>query len=246
LGQQPTLVQDQVSTSQDQVLDQPTQQQPGYDQPSGNAPIFKLPSVALPGFIKAIGPKSRILASKLRIPKLPSVNKKIIVRSSMAVAAVLIVSAVGGGVYYKQELKAQTNPTVPVALKAKTDYTVLYPVKNAVTKVDETTFKYDEKDKLLSYIAYTPNKTKLTISQQAQPNTLKEGQPAYDLLIKRLLGYKTFQTAIGEVNLTRPAQFQGDQFAVLRTNDSLLFIRPAKDIPDSQWKAIFDSFEGLK
>ena len=203
----------------------------------------QLPSVNLEGlreFTSKIPPRLNNLRSKL-----PHISKKVVFPAVLAIGAIILVSIVGFGTHYTKEVQSHKNPGVPAELKQKTGYTVLYPTKNDAAKVDESTFKFDSKDRLLSYIGRTPSNNKLIISQQAQPATMAAGQPAYDLLIKNMLGYKTFKSDNGDVNLTRPSQFQGDQFAVLRTKDSLLFIRPERDISDAQWAEIFNSFKPI-
>lgn len=228
---------------QDHASDQLRHPQLDTPEPEDTSTGLKMPEIAMPAFLKEIWPRSRQLASRVRLPKLPSISKKVVIRSGIALTGVIVITLVGAGAYYMQEVKARKNPVIPVALTKQTGYEVLYPANNTAAKVDNKTFQFDEKDKLLSYIGYTPSNTKLVISQQALPPSLKAGQPAYDLLISRMLGYKTFKTEIGNVTLTRPTQFKGDQFAILRTKDSLLFIRPAKDISDEQWKELFNSFK---
>lgn len=196
-------------------------------------------------------------SAKLKTVKLP-----VIKRQNINNRQFMLLSAISAGVFvvlvglvglYSQTLGAK-NPSIPESIQLKAKYSLFYAPKNNAFKVDAKTFKYNPEGGLLSYTATAPDDVKLNISQQAAPESMVAGNPAYATLVKSLPGITNFDSSIGKVSVTHPKKsvakptgaLDSTQFAFVSKEGSILIIRPSKTISDDQWQKIFNSFEPLK
>jgi hypothetical protein len=135
---------------------------------------------------------------------------------------------------------------IPYAVKKQVSFVIYWPSKSAPVKNDKTTIKFDPTTKLLSYIAQTNDDIKLTISEQATPESFVDIPAAYDKFIENLLQYSAFESPDGKVFLTHPKELKGGQTAVMNTKGTLLFMKPEKDVSDDTWRKIFNNLDIIK
>lgn len=212
-------------------------------------PKPKLPTVA--------NKWTKSASAKLKMVKLPVIKRQNINKRQFrllgAISAGFLVVLVGLVGLYSQTLGTK-NPSIPESIQLKAKYSLFYAPKNNAFKVDAKTFKYNPEGGLLSYTATAPDDVKLNISQQAAPESMVAGNPAYATLVKSLPGITNFDSSIGKVSVTHPKKsvakptgaLDSTQFAFVSKEGSILIIRPSKTISDDQWQKIFNSFEPVK
>lgn len=157
-------------------------------------------------------------------------------------SAVLVIGIFG---VYSNTIGSK-NAAIPADLQFKAKFALFYPPKNSAVKVDKKTYKYDPSEGMLSFVSYGDNKTKLTISEQAAPEYLVAGNVAYANLVKSLPNLTSFDTANGKVSLSRSPDKNAGGFAFLSNKGTMLIVRSSKNLTDTQWKQIFNSFEAIK
>ncbi|HET7673809.1 MAG TPA: hypothetical protein VFK11_04855 [Candidatus Saccharimonadales bacterium] len=114
-----------------------------------------------------------------------------------------------------------------------------YIVKDSSLKVEDKTYKYDAPQKTFSYVVSGAGFGKLTISQQATPQSFIDIPDLYEKLVDSLNRYGAFQNQFGTVYLTKPDGQKSGQTAVVNSSGVLMFIRSEKDLSDDQWRSIF-------
>jgi hypothetical protein len=104
--------------------------------------------------------------------------------------------------------------------------------------------KYDKSAQVLSYdIKYAGQQE--VVSQQATPQSFNDIPQVYSQLIAKMQGQSSFSTPAGTVNITYPTEYNGTQTAVMNSEGVLMFVRPTKNMSDSQWQKLFDQFTTL-
>lgn len=131
---------------------------------------------------------------------------------------------------------------VPKSIDNKLAFQALLPAKSQTSSTfDKSTFKYDETNKVLTFIAYHQG-VKITIAEQSYPEVL-----IYDKLVGTMNEYSEVQTKPGKVALTKPKTLHGAQTAVLSTYNGtsgvLLFAKPEKNLANDQWTQFFNILE---
>lgn len=136
--------------------------------------------------------------------------------------------------------------SIPQTIKRQVAFVIFYPSPKAAVVVDANSFKYDTKEKLLSYVVNYAN-TPITIAEQATPQNFIDIPQAYDKLIETLGEYGSFQSYYDKVSLTHPKEFNGQQSAVMNSKGTLVFAHPTKgDLSEDQWKKLFNGFEIIR
>ena len=139
-----------------------------------------------------------------------------------------------------------TAGNIPPTIKKQVSFNVFYPRPDPAITVATNSFKYDTKEKLLSYVVNYAN-TPITIAEQATPQNFIDIPQAYDKLIETLGEYGSFQSYYDKVSLTRPKEFNGQQSAVMNSKGTLVFAHPTKgDLSEDQWKKLFNGFEVIR
>ena len=142
--------------------------------------------------------------------------------------------------------RTHTDGPIPQTIKRQVAFVIFYPSPKTAVVVDVNSFKYDTKEKLLSYVVNYAN-TPITIAEQATPQNFIDIPQAYDKLIESLGEYGSFQSYYDKVSLTHPKEFNGQQSAVMNSKGTLVFAHPTKgDLTEDQWKKLFNGFEVIR
>jgi hypothetical protein len=133
-------------------------------------------------------------------------------------------------------LLAPKNP-IPGPIRKQLTTTLLVPNGSAV--VDRLSATYNSKEKLLIYsVAFAG--TKLVVSEQPTPESFVDVPQVYLKVLEGLNNYQSFDVNVGTVHLTQPKELQGKQAAILNTKGTLMFVKPAKNLTDDQWRQYFN------
>jgi len=71
-------------------------------------------------------------------------------------------------------------------------------------------------------------------------------QQDYDKVVTSMNGYGKFDCDSGTVHLTRPKDLAGKQAAVMNAKGTLMFVKPASDLSEDQWRKLFNGLEVIK
>ena len=126
---------------------------------------------------------------------------------------------------------------LPANLTDQATSTVLVPITNDIS-VNRTTASYNPHIKLLVFSVQVGG-IRTVFSEQPTPNTFVDIPQVYDRVIEQSQEYGSFETALGTVHLTRPRNAYGKQTAILNTRGTLLFVKPDKELSDSNWRQLF-------
>ena len=133
---------------------------------------------------------------------------------------------------------------IPTEIRKQLNFSVFYPNKRSIYKVDQKTASYDPKTKVLIFHAKSANND-LTIAEQATPDPFNDIPQYYEKFTQVLNGYKDFDSANGKVSLTRPKELSGGQSAVFNNKGTLMFVHPAHDLSDDEWRKFFDALDNV-
>ncbi len=183
-------------------------------------------------------PKKQITLSVPSAPSLSRFNfKKIGIVTGLILAGLLLLGGIAFGI---TKLTSPSQP-LPSEIKKQISIVVFYPDGKDTLLVDKKTIKYDKAAKLLSFVGSTNNGTKLTFSQQPTPESFNDIQQAYTALLQKLGTYSSFDSINGRVTLTKPKELNGTQSASMNSKGTLVFVRPSKNMPDDEWKRVFNN-----
>ena len=99
---------------------------------------------------------------------------------------------------------------------------------------------------MLSFSAKRPSGVKISFSEQPTPGSIVDIPQVYDKLVDSLQPYNTFDSVNGKVALTHPNNLNGGQTAVMNDKGTLIFVRPTKDLTDTEWRQVFNSLSILR
>jgi len=131
---------------------------------------------------------------------------------------------------------------IPESILQKLNFSVFYPGGHSTYKVDQNSITYSSSDKVLIFHAKSDDND-LTISEQATPDSFNDIPDYYTKLLEKLNDYKDFDSVSGKVALTRPQELKGAQSAVFNSRGVLMFVHPAHDLSNDDWRKFFDSIE---
>jgi hypothetical protein len=143
-------------------------------------------------------------------------------------------------------LSNQPKNPLPKDVQKSINFVVYIPsVDKSIYELDGSSITYSKKVGVLSFSAISKN-NKITITQQAQPDTFTDIPLYYSQMLDKLHQYSEFTTGIGTVTLTHPNELNGGQSAVSKAGGTLLFAHPDKGLTDGEWKDFFNSVDVVK
>jgi hypothetical protein len=132
-------------------------------------------------------------------------------------------------------------PSVPKTIRTRAEFGIFVPKTNASGSIKAHSFTYDQDTKVVKYVLKAQGGGSITFTQQASPSGFESDPNAFSDLVASMQPFSTFESASGDVALTRPDQLQGQESAVMNSHGTLLFAKPSKDFPERYWQQLFDS-----
>jgi len=132
-------------------------------------------------------------------------------------------------------------PPIPGPIKRQLTSTLILP-NTSRYPVDRATTKYDAKIKQLTFNS-TAFSQDVVVSEQPTPDSFTDVPQVYQKVLESMSDFADFDTGIGTVHLTRPANLGGKQAAVLNAKGTLLFAKPSSDLTEDQWRQFFNSVD---
>jgi hypothetical protein len=125
---------------------------------------------------------------------------------------------------------------VPADITKQAPYPVLAAQPTADLKPDASTYKYNAPDKQVSFVVHYQGRP-IIVSQQPTPDQMTDIPEYYPKFISQLGGYSSFDTALGRVDLAKPAG--QTQVAIINTKGTLNFLRSDKELTADDWRRLF-------
>jgi hypothetical protein len=160
----------------------------------------------------------------------PVKNLSIAIASALAV---LIFAIIG--------LQFANRPTIPSAVSSKVNFVMFYPQPSKKIIIDTKTFKYDTSLKQFSFIVNFQGHA-ITFAEQPTPEQFSDIPQYFPTLLDKMRSYATFENAIGQVALTRPAEVK-NQVAVMNSKGTLTFAQTNGDMSADQWRELFNNLK---
>lgn len=133
-------------------------------------------------------------------------------------------------------------PAILPEIKRQISFSVYLPTARGV-KIDANSVKYDKELKLLSFTLSHDGRS-IVVSEQAAPDAFIDVPDYYAKVMAQMGEYKTFDVPEGTVHLTRPAELQGRQTAVLTSGGTLMFFKATTgDLSDDAWRSLLKTVE---
>ena len=132
-------------------------------------------------------------------------------------------------------------PIIPKSISKKVSFTIYVPSDKSYP-ISKSSIKYLSDNGVLTFSAGVP-KSKVSFSEQAIPEAFHDSNQIYPALLSRLNEYSEIETTLGAVALTHPTELKGAQSAVVKTSDTLIFIRPVASFTDEEWKHFISQLE---
>lgn len=128
-------------------------------------------------------------------------------------------------------------PLISSKIKSQLNFTLLLPQLSSMP-VDRSSIQYNAGLQLLSFDVMDSGK-KIVVSEQPTPQTFTDIPAAFQKVLDGMNDYADFGTNVGTVHLTNPPQLHGGQAAVLNTDGTLLFAKPATSLSQDEWRHFF-------
>ena len=138
-------------------------------------------------------------------------------------------------------IERRAHSPFPADVTKKVSFVVYYPDKTWQINGAKATYA----NGALFFVA-TKEDVTVSFNEQATPQVFNDVSQYYPTLLTRLKEYASFGTANGMVNLTRPAELNGGQTAVLNNDGTLVFVRPNHDLDVDQWRQLFNRLQTIK
>jgi len=130
-----------------------------------------------------------------------------------------------------------TTPTIPAAYRQQFSHALLVPANRSVV-LDRGSISYTASSNLLIFHVHS-TAGDITFNEQPVPANFSNDPSALTNLTKGMGEYQTLETEVGTVHLTRPKDIDAKQVAVIATAGTLIFIYPANDLGELQWRQLF-------
>ena len=163
-------------------------------------------------------------------------------RKLLFAVSVLLTSTVLVGAGWAVHMALKPKSAVPADIRKQLDFTPYTVKPESTLKADGKSYKYDASQKGFSFVASGGGTGRLTVSEQATPQSFIDIPDLYTKLVDNLNRYGAFNNQMGTVYLTRPKDQPRGQTAVINSNGVLMFVRSAGDLRDDQWRKLFQSF----
>lgn len=158
-----------------------------------------------------------------------------------AVATILVAGGITAAILFA------FRPTSPFSgnVKQQVSYVIFYPPKSAGLKVDKSSINYNSSTKVLTFNA-TADGNQLAFSEQAAPDQFTDIPQYLPRLTQLLNTYTSFNSALGNVYLTRPSELKGSQSALFVGAGTMTFVHPRHDLSDDFWRRFFNTLSEVK
>jgi hypothetical protein len=168
-------------------------------------------------------------------------RQKIRLLPVIIVIVVLVVIGITFRIYWQNA----HNP-IPVSFRKEISFPVFYPSDKSSVTVNRSSFKYDSSNSVFIFTVTDAGQS-LTIAEQATPQSFVDVPQAYTTLVNSLNNYSSFDSLQGQVDLTYPKQFSGQQSAVMNAKGTLMFVHDTdKRLSNSQWQHIFNNLNVIQ
>jgi len=158
-------------------------------------------------------------------------------RLNSLLIVLVLVASIGGVIYFTRDTSI-----VPKNILSQLKFEPIIPSDSTVLWVDTTTFKYDNRSEVFSYIMSTRvNTIKLTVTQQVTPDEIVDIPDAFDKLQNSIKPYLTFDSQFGKVSVGTPGGTK-NEVAVMNSKGVLIFISSEAKIAEDEWRGIINSF----
>lgn len=159
------------------------------------------------------------------------------------ITILLLAAAALAVIYY---LQSHRSSIIPPEIDRQVSFVVFLP-SSADYDVKIGSINFDSTEKVLGFEAVSKQDgSQLTFSEQAAPDTFTDIPQYYDKLVEAMGQYRQIDTYNGRVTLTKPAELNGKQTAVLNAKGTLMFVRPSRELSDDEWRKIFNNLEVLR
>lgn len=162
---------------------------------------------------------------------LPAEKKMTKLGAIMATVATLL----GIGIIIVSVLYIQNSgSSIPGPLRAAVNFPVYELLNNTAFTVDKSTISQGANDSLVYVAQQKDNKAQFVVSQQAVPESLKVDSQYLEFL-SQTDKFASLDTKIGKAYFTKPANIGEDISVVVKTNDTLIFIRGNGATAEDKW-----------
>lgn len=162
----------------------------------------------------------------------------------LVIGAVIIITAM---VFFGYKLTVNKNP-LPQNIKNQIKFSVIYPKKSSVLKVNENSLDYKQSDKILSFSG-NANDNNIIFTEQPAPGDSSTPTTSYYQSLG-LHPAAQIQTKLGLavlVNFYKSGSYDlVGQSAILANNGTLLIAQGNKKLDNETWKSLFNEFSLYK
>ena len=156
-------------------------------------------------------------------------------RSRLKMAFVSLGSAASVAILVLSVMFLMNNrPAIPAAVKQKASFPVYELASNSLFYVDKKSVEINSSGSLVYIVYQRDTNARFVVSQQALPDIVKDDLQ-YQQFLTDTDKFASFDSTIGKVYFTRPANIGDDISAVLKSDKSLMFIRASGSTSEQTW-----------
>jgi hypothetical protein len=151
---------------------------------------------------------------------------------------IVVGSVVGIGMFILFTLVFRPKSPVPDSVRGQVTFSIIIPREAEGIQLHPDSIVYDERAKLLSYAASIYG-VEAIVSEQPTPESFIDIPEVYTKVVASMQEYAKFESEMGTVYLTKPTNLGGKQAAVTNSKGVLMFVKPARDLTEDQWRRFF-------
>jgi hypothetical protein len=182
--------------------------------------------------------------SKIKRPHSEVEDEQLPEKKMTRLAAIMatVATLLGVGIIAMSILYIQNSgSSIPGSLRASVSFPVYELLNNTAFTVDKSSISKGANDSLVYVAEQKDNKAQFIISQQAVPEALKVDSQYTDFL-SQTDKFASMDTKIGKAYFTKPANIGEDISVVVKTKDTLIFIRGNGATAEEKWAYLLSLF----
>jgi hypothetical protein len=157
----------------------------------------------------------------------------------VVLATIIVIAAV---VFVVIILRGSSPSPIPASISSRVSFNIFYPRTDVPgIKPDNSSIDYSAANSALSFDVSVDN-VKVAISEQNTPDIFSQSG-VYSFKLDQAHEYSSFETASGEVDLTKPTELGGQTLAWVNTRGTFMLARAYANLSENNWKLLFNNME---
>lgn len=157
--------------------------------------------------------------------------------SSKKIELIIIAGCIIIGSFLFAYFSLNNESAIPSNIATRLNFFVWLPNKPYV--IEDSTFKYDQSQGVLTFDILLPNKDRLVFAEQQTPSQFNDLSTYVTTVVNQLGNYDTFDSLNGAVYLNYPRGVTNA--AMMNSKNTLMFVTSTTKLSDKTWEGLFNN-----